>query len=149
MVLDKQTGKCSGIDKPLLAEIGAGGRSYFRLAVGSTEYLSKISFSDRSWRFDFIGAYPNPFNRLVRMRYFLPASGITEVKLSILSVSGKTIFEITRASGMVTGVQEILWNGIDNRKRHVGAGVYVVRITAFDEKANIAGTFEKKITYAP
>ena len=47
------------------------------------------------------------------------------------------------------GVQEILWDGLDGRKHHVGAGVYVLRMTAFDEKTNIAGTFERKMTYMP
>jgi hypothetical protein len=149
LIVDPQTGTCGPIDKPLVASVGGGERVYRQLAVGGKEYLSKIKRASRLWRLDLLGAYPNPFVRQVRIRYCLPAAGIGLVRLSILSISGKTVFETVRSPGGGPGVCEFLWNGLDGRNKHVGAGMYVLRMTAFDEKANTAGTFERKITYLP
>ncbi len=149
MLVDLQTGALSSIEKPLVASVNGGERAYLRLAVGGKEYLSKIKLEARLWRLDLLDAFPNPFGRQVRIRYTLPAAGIGRVKLSVLGVSGKTVFETTRAPGMAAGVQEFLWDGTDGRKNRVGTGVYVLRMTAFDEKAKIAGIFERKITCLP
>ncbi|MGB7569297.1 MAG: PKD domain-containing protein, partial [Chitinivibrionales bacterium] len=149
MLVDLQTGALSSIEKPLVVSVNGGERFYLRLAVGGKEYLSKIKLEARLWRLGLLDAFPNPFGRQVRIRYPLPAAGIGLVKLSVIGVSGKTVFETTRAPGMAAGVQEFLWDGTDGRKNRVGTGVYVLRMTAFDEKAKIAGTFERKITCLP
>ena len=148
MVVNSQTGTFTGIDRPITSTIGPNGSVHVRLAVGGKDFLAKISAGVRLWRLDFIGAYPNPCNRTARIRYTLPASGISALKLSIVSVSGKTVFETSRARGNGPGLQEILWNGLDNSNSPVGAGVYILRLKAFNG-AGIAGTFEKKMTYTP
>jgi hypothetical protein len=71
------------------------------------------------------------------------------VKVSIIGVSGRTVFETQRMSDNGPGLQEILWDGMDGHNRHVAAGVYVLRMTAFGDKAAVAGTFERKMTYMP
>jgi hypothetical protein len=149
MLIDPQTGTCLSIEKPLNASVGGGERVFWQLVVGGQDYLAKIKLETRFWRLDFLGASPNPFSRLVRIRYSLPAAGISRVKLSIISVSGRTVFEMQRMSDNRLGLQEILWDGADGRNRHVAAGVYVLRLTAFDDKAAVAGTFERKMTYMP
>jgi hypothetical protein len=149
LIIDSRTGEIESTGKPLVASVGAGERVYRQLAVGGADYLAKLKMAVRAWRLDLLGASPNPFSRLVRIRYSLPLSGITKVKLSIIGVSGRTVYETQRMSDNGPGVQEILWDGLDGRKHHVGAGVYVLRMTAFDEKTNIAGTFERKMTYMP
>jgi hypothetical protein len=149
MLVDPQTGKCESIEKPLVACVGGGERVYRQLAVGGADYLAKTKMLVRTWRLDLLGACPNPFSRQVRIRYSLPAAGISRVKLSVLGISGRTVFETIRYNDNGPGPQEILWDGLDGRKRHIGAGVYVLRMAAFDEKTNIAGTFERKMTYMP
>jgi len=125
MVANPQTGTCTGIDRPLTSTIGANGNVHFRLAVGGKDFLAKLSMGVRLWRFDFLGAYPNPCNRTARIRYTLPASGIGALKLSIVGVSGKTVYETSCTRGNGPGLHEILWNGLDNSNRPVGAGVYI------------------------
>jgi len=148
MVANPQTGTCTGIDRPLTSTIGANGNVHFRLAVGGKDFLAKLSMGVRLWRFDFLGAYPNPCNRTARIRYTLPASGIGALKLSIVGVSGKTVYETSCTRGNGPGLHEILWNGLDNSNRPVGAGVYILRLKAFNAAGN-AGTFEKKMTFTP
>ena len=149
MLVDPKTGACLSIEKPLNASVGGGERVYWQLVVGGTDYLAKTKMLVRTWRLDLIGAFPNPFSRMVRIRYCLPLYGIGKVKLSVLGVSGRTVYETIRYSDNGPGLQEILWDGLDGRKGHIGAGVYVLRMTAFGEKKNIVGTFERKMTYMP
>jgi hypothetical protein len=149
MLIDPQTGTCLSIEKPLSASVGGGESVYRQLVVGGKDYLAKIKRETRFWRLDFLGASPNPFSRVVRIRYSLPAAGISRVKLSIIGVSGRTVFETQRMSDNGPGLQEILWDGKDGHNRHVAAGVYVLRMTAFGDKTTIAGTFERKMTYMP
>jgi PKD repeat protein len=149
MLVDPKTGTCRSIEKPLSVSVGGGERVYRRLVVGDKDYLAKIKLETRFWRLDFFGASPNPFSRMVRIRYSLPAAGISRVKVSIIGVSGRTVFETQRMSDNGPGLQEILWDGMDGHNRHVAAGVYVLRMTAFGDKAAVAGTFERKMTYMP
>jgi hypothetical protein len=148
MVANPQTGTFTEIDKPITSTIGANGSVHVRLAVGGKNFLAKISTGVRPWRLDFLGAYPNPCNRTARIRYTLPASGISALKLSIVSVSGKKVYETSCTRGNGPGLQEILWNGLDNSNCPVGAGVYILRLEAFNAAGN-AGTFQKKMTYTP
>jgi hypothetical protein len=42
-----------------------------------------------------------------------------------------------------------MWGGISNGRRTVVGGIYILRMTAFDEGNNSVGTFKKKISYMP
>lgn len=149
LLIDPQTGASGPIEKTFVVGVNGGERVHRQLAVGGKEYLAKIKLATQPLRLDLLGAYPNPFVRQVRIRYSLPATGIGRVRLSVLGISGKTVFETIRSSHDRSGVCEFLWDGTDRRKKPVGAGVYVLRMTAFDEKEKTAGTFERKITYMP
>jgi hypothetical protein len=149
LLIDPETGKTEPIDKPLKVSVDAGQCVFRTLTVGSAAYLAKTRQNVTAWKLDLLGAYPNPFNKVVRLRYSLPQQGVNRIKLSIVSVFGRVVFETTQLCQGKSGVHELVWNGLDGHNKPMASGVYVVKLTALDEKSRSSGVFEKKITCLP
>jgi DNA-binding winged helix-turn-helix (wHTH) protein len=47
------------------------------------------------------------------------------------------------------GVSDMVWNGRAVNGQPVAAGVYILRMTAFNNVKKPAGVFEKKMTFLP
>ena len=69
--------------------------------------------------------YPNPFNPTTSIKYSLPISGKTIVKVyNLLGMEVATLVN----SYQSPGDYQVQWNGIDNSGKLVGSGVYLYRI---------------------
>lgn len=71
--------------------------------------------------------YPNPFNSETSIQYTIPEA--SHVKLIIYNLMGQ------RLNTLVDGIKQpghhrAIWNGIDERKRFIGSGVYIYKIEA-------------------
>ena len=76
--------------------------------------------------------YPNPFNPSTSISFQIPKPG--HVSLNIYDASGKlvrTLVNETRSEGL----NEVNWNGKDNKGVAVVSGIYFYKLTAgsFDE----------------
>ncbi len=71
--------------------------------------------------------YPNPFNPSTRVSYFLDLP--SRVTLSVYSISGVKVKTLEDA-GKPSGSHTALWDGTDSNGTLVGAGVYVVELSA-------------------
>jgi hypothetical protein len=125
---------------------GAAGVCDRKLVIGNDSYLAKARAGNRFFRLALVGVSPNPFGRMLRIRYSLPYGGIGGVEFSILDLRGRQLWASQGATG--PGLRELAWNGAVG-KRPVASGMYVLRMKALDMKGKTAGTFEKRITYLP
>ncbi|MFO7650695.1 MAG: FlgD immunoglobulin-like domain containing protein, partial [bacterium] len=70
---------------------------------------------------------PNPTRGGATVRYTIPAA--TEARLAIYDGSGRNVRTLT-SGPQPAGVHTATWDGTDQLGRNVGAGVYLVRLTA-------------------
>jgi hypothetical protein len=77
-------------------------------------------------------SYPNPFNLSTTFRYDLPQSA--SVEISIYNVLGQRVDRLELGL-QPAGFHAVQWDGVDQRGRTVGSGVYVYRIEAGADKA--------------
>jgi hypothetical protein len=150
VVYDAETGILEPVAQALRGvPVPPNGRVFRHLIVGDKAYLAKMQRSLKTWSLDLIGAYPNPFGKMVRIRYSLPQKGVDRVTISILSLLGRVEYQQTAPCLHKSGVQEMLWNGRNAGNQKIASGLYVVKMTAFDDKSGVVGTFKRRITYLP
>jgi len=69
--------------------------------------------------------YPNPFNPLTNISYFLPVDA--EVKLIIYNLRGEKVKELV--NGLQTkGKKKIVWDGKDSQGKKVASGIYFCKL---------------------
>jgi hypothetical protein len=73
--------------------------------------------------------YPNPFNPATTIRFDLPRSGVTALK--VYDVSGRLVRTLIDGS-RPRGSQTQDWDGTDNKGQRVASGVYFYRLTFGD-----------------
>ena len=149
-LLDPATGLMSDTGKALSILVAAGTCEYRKLVAGSEAYLAKVKAGGAVYRLALVGAYPNPFRRMLRIQYSVPGGNIGRIDFSIVDLSGREIWRKTLASGALTAGPAVLaWNGKTKDNGASASGLYVVRMRAFDAQGKTAGVFEKRITYMP
>jgi hypothetical protein len=71
--------------------------------------------------------YPNPFNPLTNIVYFLPAD--VRIKLTVYNLKGEKVRELI--DGFQTkGWKKVIWDGKDSRGRSVSSGIYFCELQA-------------------
>jgi flagellar hook assembly protein FlgD len=72
-------------------------------------------------------AHPNPFNPSTTLSFSIPAGPARDFTLRIYDVRGRMVRELD--SGRIdAGQHERVWNGMDDRGRSVGSGIYHYRL---------------------
>jgi hypothetical protein len=125
----------------------ASGSSFRKLVIGNESYIAKVKAANAFYRLALVGVSPNPFGRMLRIRYSLPYDGIGRVEFSMIDLRGRLVWAGQGSSG--PGLRELVWNGASAGKRPVASGMYVLWMKALDTKGKTAGTFEKRVTYLP
>ncbi len=151
MIFDPSTGSFAepGDDGALLAQVsvGAGETGFIHLVAGSGGYCAKVKEGALAMKTELIGMYPNPFKRVVRIRFGLPFGFMGTVSFSMFDACGRQVWHST-VHGR-SGPNDLLWTGTTRGGRAAAAGVYVLRMKAFNAKGGQVGMFEKKLTYMP
>lgn len=81
--------------------------------------------SDRPEGFDLAPNYPNPFNPVTAIRYELDRA--QSITLAIYDIQGRLIR--TLVDGFrPEGVQDVVWEGVDNEGQAVSSGMYIYRL---------------------
>jgi len=73
-----------------------------------------------------LGSTPNPMTTTTRIAMVLPDFGTQRVMLGIYDASGRRLR--TWSGGFTPGMNEIVWDGTDDRGKALGAGVYFYRL---------------------
>ncbi|MBC8423379.1 hypothetical protein H8E07_04590 [bacterium] len=76
---------------------------------------------------------PNPFNPQTEIRFDLPAA--TKARLLVLDLQGRVVRTLVDGLLMPAGRHRSVWNGRDDRGRHVATGtyIYMLRTSEFVE----------------
>jgi hypothetical protein len=86
-----------------------------------------------------VDAFPNPFNPQIQISFGLPESG--HAKLTIYDLRGRRIVTL-QDSWLERGRHDLVWNGLSDKGRAVGSGVYLLRLES------AGGVMTKKVTLA-
>jgi len=73
--------------------------------------------------------YPNPFNPVTTIRYYLPEGGNSE--LSIYNIKGGLVKKLVNGSES-EGWHEHLWDGRDQSGRSTSSGIYIIKLASED-----------------
>lgn len=84
--------------------------------------------------FEVYPAYPNPFNPVTTIGYYLPNEG--SVNIAIYDMMGREI-KVLQSGIQTPGYGKVQWNATNNKGQPVSAGVYLYQI-------NIDGTMDTK-----
>ena len=148
--LNEETGMYDDFSaKDAAVTVAAGGRAYRLLVVGSQTYLAKMAIIMKTGTLQLVGTSPNPFGRMVRIRYNIAGGGVSSARFCIYDMRGRIVWQITTNEEGFQGIREITWDGRSLDKRRVAAGMYVVRMEALNENKKTSGIFEKRMTYLP
>jgi hypothetical protein len=128
--------------------VATGQTQYRWLFAGSDGYLAKAPVLNLS-TLKLMGAYPNPFRSMVRIRYSLPASGVSAVKFTICDLRGVVAWHKELDVAGRKGTGELVWGPQTKGGRSAAAGLYILRMSAYDSKQRTAGVFERKLTLLP
>lgn len=71
--------------------------------------------------------YPNPFNPVTSIRYAVPRSG--QVTLAVYDLHGRKVRTLVSGE-QKAGRHVVVWDGTDDRGRHVASGMYFYRLIA-------------------
>ena len=94
-------------------------------------YLDGFSGVDDINRMPYsLTAYPNPFNPMTMIAYYLPEE--CEVDLAIYDLQGRLIRVLRKAETEGPGNNEAVWMGRDDRGQQAPSGVYLYRLRAGD-----------------
>jgi hypothetical protein len=149
MTVDPATSVFEDARMPRTLDAKDGETVYRRLVIGTDAYVAKVKIGLRVFQLGLVGTCPNPFTRYLKIRYSLPESNLA-VRFSIIDMKGRTVWKTSvTGSALLSGARELVWDGKSNGNRLVAAGMYMLKMTAIDERGKLAGEFEKKITYIP
>jgi hypothetical protein len=73
-----------------------------------------------------LGNTPNPVQASTRIAFVLPASSEGQVSLRLFDAVGRRVRSFER--GFAPGLNEVVWDGTDDRGQSVRAGVYFYRL---------------------
>ena len=96
--------------------------------IGAFEYQMDVGIWEREQNSKFPESavlfqnHPNPFNPTTSIRYNLSEDNYIE--LQIIDILGREIRTLT-ADFRKAGYHDVIWDGLDNRGRHVPSGVYL------------------------
>ena len=75
--------------------------------------------------FEMYPAYPNPFNPVTTIGYFLPNEG--SVSITIYDMMGRVI-KVLQGGIQAPGYGKVQWNATNDKGQPVSAGVYLYQI---------------------
>ena len=106
--------------------------------MGAYEYQDSVSVSDNLQSPIFntqLSNYPNPFNPSTTIKLDLAESG--KIELAIYNIKGqkvKTLMDTYSSKGHF----EIIWRGVDDNKKKVASGQYLIKLKVNEEEKAVS-----------
>lgn len=91
---------------------------------GTSDVLTEQTYQPGSFA---LTNYPNPFNPSTTIQFSLPLE--SQITLQILDIRGRTIRTLKNNESVSAGLNEVVWNGLDNSGNSVPSGMYLYRLT--------------------
>ncbi|UCC80613.1 MAG: T9SS type A sorting domain-containing protein [Candidatus Zixiibacteriota bacterium] len=110
-----------------IVEAGIDAFKVERIECGPTSVPDEIDIADLPGEFALLGAYPNPFNARVMIKYALPEA--SHVTLEIFDLLGRKI-ETVVDELQPAGYQDVIW---DAKDRPTGMYFYKIKMNEFTD----------------
>ncbi len=107
-----------------------GPNSFSTKSTFNIEISTAVTMNEKVVRsFELSQCYPNPFNPMTTINFYLPTSA--EITLTIINLKGKTVKYL--ATGWLTaGNQSVSWNGREQTGNSLPSGIYFCQLRAGD-----------------
>ncbi len=98
-----------------------------RVDIGADEVgaTSLIAIKPGPRNFRLLCAYPNPFNPMTQIRYYLPHG--QHIRIEIFDINGRVVRQLAD-SNQPAGTHSLVWNGKDDSGASCPSGVYFLRL---------------------
>lgn len=127
--------------------IGAGQREYRFLVVGDEDYIANWKNHFTKFSFSLLKAYPNPFRGRIQIRFMLPYSGISRVRVTVYDQLGRRLWRKDVDKNLHPGENVIVWDA--NNGGRLASGTYILQLTALDGSGKVKGVKREKIMFMP
>jgi hypothetical protein len=151
-ILDPATGEIIKVTSSgtMTVSVEAGGSEYRWLLVGEGEYLSSSTRRMAIGRLGLDGVYPNPVRSCATIRYTLPFGRVSRVEFLVIDIAGRTVSSaVVRDRVTSGGSREYQWKGRNSRGKLIASGVYIVKMSVYDLKGRVIGSFDRRLTVLP
>jgi len=110
------------------AEFSEGGIVAVTLSATKPSHINFDEHADKlSQGFRLYPNYPNPFNPCTTVRFYVGRP--SRVKVAVFNVQGSTVSSLMDVY-MAKGEYEIMWDGLSDDGKRMGAGMYIIRMQA-------------------
>jgi hypothetical protein len=107
----------------------------FQAQRGSTFVAQIASVKQNDELFLQLAAFPNPFEQVTTIKYYLPADG--KVNLWIIDAQGKVVAELVKDENQLIGSHQLEW-----KPELISSGIYIPIIEANQQR--VSGRLIKK-----
>ncbi|MFW5775057.1 MAG: hypothetical protein ACOCW2_02100 [Chitinivibrionales bacterium] len=116
--------------------------------AGTDEYIARFTKNLPGSSLVLAGCFPNPFAGRLSIRYSVPQRNLTQVSFGMYDLRGRLVWRHVEKTPR-PGKHLFTWDGLSCDNQNVGAGQYVLRMTAqtADGVQKVVG--EQGITYLP
>ncbi|MBD3322483.1 MAG: hypothetical protein GF350_15380 [Chitinivibrionales bacterium] len=132
------------LDESYELRIEQQSREYRFLAVGTEASLEKFKNTVALLKLAFSGCFPNPFTNRVTVRYSVPYSGVGKVSFAVYTMKGQKIWK-QKVRDFHPGTNSIVW--YPGAGLPMAAGMYILRMKAYDTSGAIIGNYKTRLTY--
>jgi len=127
--------------------IGAGQREYRFLIAGDDNYIANWKSNFTKFSFSLLKVYPNPFRGKIQIRFMLPYSGVSRIRLTVYDQLGRRLCRKDMDKNLHPGENIIVWDA--NTGGRLAAGTYILQLTALDGSGKVKGVKRERIMYMP
>lgn len=127
--------------------IGAGQREYRFLVIGDDNYIANWKNNFAKFNFSLLKAYPNPFRGRIQIRFMLPYSGVSKVRMTVYDQLGRRIWRKDVDRNLHPGENVIVWDA--HKGNCLAAGTYILQLTALDGSGKVKGVKQERIMFMP
>jgi hypothetical protein len=97
----------------------------FEINFSGVTYVDGFLEQNATDRLQLFPNYPNPFNPLTNIAYYLP--GDARVRLTIYNLRGEKVLELVNEQ-QTRGWKEVPWDGKNSQGKKVASGVYFCKL---------------------
>jgi hypothetical protein len=146
-VYNPETGAINEDLKKQKVDVKARSRQSRWVLVGDTSFIAGW-YRKAAVSFSLVRIFPNPCRGELSIRFTLPYGNNKNVKISVFDQLGRCVWNKSVSHSLKGGMNNIKWNPRSLRFP-VGAGTYLVRVSAFEDSGKSIGTKVQRILYIP
>jgi hypothetical protein len=128
--------------------VPAGARVQRWVVVGNVGYFENFAKTVGRLKAFSFELFPNPAQKAIAIRYTVPQTGVSQLRFDLFSLQGRIVWSYQSEKNPTPGSHVLAWDGASGYAK-MPAGMYLLRISATDERGVRRNMGEKRVTYLP